>query len=233
MDNRSVSAALWGVLRHPVTELVHNWNWKSAILSSGCRALIFFAANAPAGVGAGVRAMLTELLFRACASGLLGSLTQTLRSAQPAWAAAVAALLIMPAAGHLAEYAVHAAAGTPRLAASLSASIGFTCLTTLFNLFAMRRGVLIVGAGQRPLREDLRLLPRLFAAFVIAGCESIVAAAGSVAGREPCSHEDTPPDQRLSRDLRRDPDHLPRAPAAGRTGVETAGARRARRTRFG
>jgi hypothetical protein len=41
----------------------------------------------------------------------------------------------------------------------------FNALTTAFNLFAMRRGALIVGVGQRPLTEDLRRVPILLFDF--------------------------------------------------------------------
>ncbi|MBA2259592.1 MAG: hypothetical protein H0W18_11900 [Acidobacteria bacterium] len=160
-----MSSVLRDLARHPVRHLVRDWNWKSALVSSLCRGAIFFASNLPAGVDAGLRALITELLFRGVVSGLLGSVTQSLRLAEPAWAAALTALLVLPAAGHLAEYAVHFLAGTPRLSESIAASLVFTCVTTLFNLFVMRRGVLIVGAGSGRLRDDLRLLPALLFAF--------------------------------------------------------------------
>jgi hypothetical protein len=41
-----------------------------------------------------------------------------------------------------------------------------TMVTTSFNLFAMRRGALIVGEGAHSLLADLRRLPRLIVAFV-------------------------------------------------------------------
>ncbi|MDQ3348806.1 MAG: hypothetical protein M3545_12660 [Acidobacteriota bacterium] len=148
-----------------IADLGRAWNWKAAVLSSISRGLLFFATNVPVGLDAGVRAMLTELAFRAVASGLLGALTQRLRLVQPTWAGATIALLVLPALGHSAEYIVHSLAGTPRLATSIILSVTFTSVTTLFNLFAMRRGVLIVGPGQQPLRTDLAMLPRLLAAF--------------------------------------------------------------------
>ena len=165
MDAR-VSQILLGLLRDPVTMLVRHWNWKTAIVSSVCRAMIFFAENLPAGIEAGVRAMLIELTFRGVASGVLGSITQSLRLAEPPWAAAVAALLVLPAIGHGLEFIVHSLAGTPRLATSMGTSVAFSCVTTVFNLFVMRRGVLIVGKGQQTLIRDLSMMPRLVLAFV-------------------------------------------------------------------
>ena len=153
------------VIRHPIRHLVINWNWKAALLSAICRATLFFAVNLPAGVGAGVRAMVTEFLFRGVASGVFGSLTQACSRADHLWIA----LLVIPAVGHTAEFLVHWAAGTPRLSGSITVSVLFSLITTAFNLFAMRRGVLVVGEGQRSLREDLRQLPTLTANFVRRG----------------------------------------------------------------
>ncbi|HXG53809.1 MAG TPA: hypothetical protein VNJ03_00380 [Vicinamibacterales bacterium] len=211
MRSHRVSWLLRDALRHPVTHFVRHWNWKAALISSVCRATIFFVMNVPAGMEAGVRALVTELLFRAVASGVLGSLTQTLRHARPAWHGAVAALLIMPAVGHAAEYAVHRLAGTPRLSHSMFVSVAFTCFTTTFNLFAMRRGALIVGAGQRSLAHDLRAMPRLIAEFVTCGY----------------FHENPAPHQRVSRAVGRHPHDVPGAPRTGRTGRAADGARRA------
>jgi hypothetical protein len=159
-----VSAILADVLRHPVRHFITNWNWKASLTSAICRGVIFYALNTPAGLDWATRAMVTEFAFRAAASGVLGSLTQALRFGQPRYAA----LLILPGIGHLAEYIVHRQAGTPRLAASVIASIAFSVLTTAFNLFAMRRGVLIVGPGRQSLRADLARLPALIVAFVAA-----------------------------------------------------------------
>jgi hypothetical protein len=162
----TVGEVLYSLIRHPIEHLVRRWNWKAATLSAGCRATIFFAVNLPAGMGAGLRAMATEMAFRVVASGALGSATQAFRRATPPAAAMITALVVVPAAGHLAEYAVHRMAGTVRLGESIAVSIAFSMLTTAFNLFAMRRGALIVGDGQQSLADDVRRLPALIVAFV-------------------------------------------------------------------
>jgi hypothetical protein len=153
------------VARDPIRVFVINWNWKSAILSSLCRATLFLVVNLPAGLMPGLRAMVTEFLFRGMASGVLGTLTQIFSRAKHPWLA----LVLLPAIGHSAEFLVHRAAGTPLLAKSIAASVAFSVLTTAFNLFAMRRGVLVVGAAEQPLRADLRRLPGLIGAFILAG----------------------------------------------------------------
>ena len=114
--------------------------------------------------------MAVEFVFRLAMSGVLGSLTQAFSRATPRWAATVTALVLLPVLGHTAEFFVHSAAGTPRLAASLAASVAFSVVSTLFNLFAMRQGVLLVGAGQNSFVSDLRRLPGVIVKFVGAGC---------------------------------------------------------------
>lgn len=164
-----VFAILADVVRHPVRYCVWNWNWKSSVSSALCRAAIFFCLNTPAGLDSALRAMTTELIYRSIASGVLGSLTQALRHSRPR----VAALLLLPAVGHGFEYLVHLQAGTPRLGASIAASIAFSVITTSFNLFAMRRGALIVGQGRQSFVADLARLPALIVAFVGCGIQPL------------------------------------------------------------
>jgi hypothetical protein len=130
-----------------------------------CRARVFFVVNLPAGMSSGVRAMLTELAFRGIVSGVMGTMTQAFSRAHHAWVA----LFILPAIGHTLEYLVHRSAGTARLGESVAASIAFSIVTTSFNLFAMRRGALVVGDEGQSLLDDFRRLPTLFAAFLRAG----------------------------------------------------------------
>jgi hypothetical protein len=63
----------------PIVRLAQYWNWKAVILSAGCRSLIFLFVNLPAGRTAGLRSMAVAFVFRTCASGLLGSLTELAR----------------------------------------------------------------------------------------------------------------------------------------------------------
>jgi hypothetical protein len=150
----------------PLDLIARCWNWKSAVVSAACRSQVFLAVNLSAGVTAGVRSMATEFVFRTIASGVLGSLTERFARLPLTRGRAVAAILGIAATGHLAEFLVHWTAGTPRLAASIGASIGFTLVTTAFNLFVMRRGTLIAGPGSHSLVSDLRRLPRLILDFI-------------------------------------------------------------------
>lgn len=165
----SVQQVFLSILRDPFLHLVLRWNWKSAVTSTLIRGAIFFSANLTAGFRAAIGAMLADWSFRAILTGMTGSVTQTFRHAAPAWAATLSVVVLLPAFSHTVEFLVHWLHGTPRLAASVLASIGFTVLSTLFNLYAMRQGVLVVDQGGKPLLDDLAAMPRVVVGFVAIG----------------------------------------------------------------
>ena len=113
--------------------------------------------------------MLVEFLYRALTAGFYGAITQAFRKAEPAWAAGFAVLGLLPIISHSIELTVHLLRGTPKIITSLTASICFTVVSTLFNLYAMRRGALVVGAEGRSLTADLKTMPRLICGFLAAG----------------------------------------------------------------
>jgi hypothetical protein len=163
-----VAEALADLLLNPGRLLLRRWNWKTALLSACLRGTIFFCANLGAGLGAAIGAMALEAALFATLSGFYGALVQSFRRAQPAWAAALAVMVLMPAVNHTLEYLLHYASGTKRIAAGVAASVALSMLSALFNLFAMRRGVLIVGDERQSLADDLRRMPRIVFDFVTA-----------------------------------------------------------------
>ena len=165
----SVFQVLRDLLLHPIESIVRRWNWKAAVLSSSVRALIFFAANLPAGPHAALAALLTELAFRGVASGFYGALTEAFRFAEPGWAASLVAMILLPLTGHSLEFLVHFLRGTMKLRISIIASVCFTAVSTLFNLYAMRRGALVMGDGKQALSSDMKRMPRLIAGFLASG----------------------------------------------------------------
>ncbi|HET8549013.1 MAG TPA: hypothetical protein VFL57_13445 [Bryobacteraceae bacterium] len=160
---------LVSLVRHPYRNLIRRWNWKSGLSSALIRAAIFFSANVTAGLRAAVGAMVAELAYRAIISGFYGTVTEALRRAEPAWRTAVVAMVLLPSANHSIEFVIHWLRGTPNLRASIVASVCFTALSTLFNLYAMRRGVLIVGEERRTFIDDMRMMPRVIGSFVALG----------------------------------------------------------------
>src|SRR5215472_2828644 len=165
----TVRDVLGELVADPRRTLIERWNWKAAIFSAAIRALIFLCANLTAGWRAATGAMLAEFVFRALTSGFYGAITQALSQAGPEWAAAMASAVLLPAVSHSIELIVHVLRGTPNIRASLISSVTFTILSTLFNLYAMRRGALIVGAEGYSVGGDLRRVPPLLAGFIASG----------------------------------------------------------------
>jgi hypothetical protein len=146
------------------------WNWKCAVLSTALRAPLFVAAAASDGVIAASHAAGVEGAFRPIVAGFLGALTQRLSRLEPRWRSTTLVMTVVPATSHLLELIIHRAAGTPHLATAFVLSLSLTLATTAFDLYAMRRGVLVVGSGSASILSDItmvvRLLVRLPAAAV-------------------------------------------------------------------
>jgi hypothetical protein len=153
--------------RHPVRDLIRQWNWKNAVFTAAVRGAVFFATNLAAGVPAAARAFAIDALFRVPLSGVYAAMTQALTGAQPRWAALAVIAGLVPAFGHAIEFLVHWAVGTPELRTSMIASVAFSALSAMFNVFSMERGVFLVGNGARPFSEDLKRLPALLLNFLL------------------------------------------------------------------
>jgi hypothetical protein len=163
---RPVGEVLARLARHPVELLFSRWNWKSALWSALWRGAIFLAANRRAGWQAASAAVMAEAAYRAFVSGVHGAFAQALRHATPWWLSAAVIVFLLPAALQLLEFIIHWAGGTPHLLASVLWSTAFTAVSSLFNWYAMRRGVMLVGEEGRPLADDVRAFPRVVAAFL-------------------------------------------------------------------
>lgn len=175
-EPRSLREVFASLAREPWEMLGRRWNYKSAVLSAAARGAIFFAANAGAGLDSATSAAGAEVLLRLATSGFYGALTQSFRRVEPAWAATLSAMVILPTVAHSLEFLVHWTRGTPALAASITISIAFTTVSTAFNLFAMRHGVLVVGERGCSIWHDLTAMPRLLTLFIRGAARSLVRA---------------------------------------------------------
>ncbi len=171
-SSKTIAVTVWevvaGLARHPGENLLRRWNWKSAVLSAFIRGMLFFITNISAGIGAAVSAMSIESAFYITTAGFYGAITQAFRKAHPAWTATLTLVVLMPTINHTLEWTLHWIGGTERLARSITASVCLSIISAVFNLFAMRRGVLIVGAGRQSLFADLRQMPRIVFDFLTA-----------------------------------------------------------------
>ena len=162
----SLGKAIMGFFLDPYNTLIQSWNWKSAVMSSLVRGGIFFSVNATHSLEAGISAFMTELVLRGSLSGFYGAITQHLSRVRPVWHSAIGALVLLPFANHILEFIVHYLRGTVKLWESIVASVCFTAISSLYHIFIMRRGVMIVGEGSQSLLRDLMIAPKYAILFV-------------------------------------------------------------------
>src|SRR5215217_6296987 len=161
------------LIAHPLETIIFRWNWKSAVLSALLRAPIFFWAYLfqKHGVANAVGAMLAQAFFRALFGGVNGSIIQAFRKVHPAWHAVFTIPLVLAAFSHVIEFAVSsaydAATGTHGKAKAILVSVIISVISAVFNLFAMRRGALLVKdeSGQ-PFWRDLIRMPWIVFEFI-------------------------------------------------------------------
>ena len=159
---------------HPKKYLIDRWHWKSALFSSVIRALIFFFSNLSAGWRAATGALLVEFAYRSVTCGFYGAITQAFKEAEPPWLALAVACFVLPVLSHSLELCVHLLRGTPKLFTSIVASVTFTIVSTLFMLYAMRRGSFVVGSEGRSLAHDAKQIPLIVAGFVWSGPRLVI-----------------------------------------------------------
>jgi hypothetical protein len=168
------------LVTHPL-QIITRWNWKAALLGAILRAGFYFTVYKAAkeNLTAALTAAGVELGFRFITSGVSGSLVQSFRRASPAWLATLIVTISLPAFSHTVEYITHyiqevhfagvlpASENNGRQYAFVI-SVVFSAFSAMFNLFAMRHGVLLVGAGKetKSLWSDFKKIPALVLEFV-------------------------------------------------------------------
>ncbi len=177
------------LIRHPA-QLITRWNWKAAMLGAGLRASFYYTVYQASRESwlVTLTAVSVELIFRFFTTGIFGALVQSFRRATPAWQANIIVSILLPAISHTVEFLTHYAQeryffdifaasenGVARQRA-FAISVLFSVVSVLFNLFAMRHGVLLVGAGEesRSFLDDLKRMPRMIAEFMFALPELII-----------------------------------------------------------
>ena len=165
--NPSVGEVFKFLLTHPSAIVFGRWNWKAAALSGIMRGSIYFFTHISLGLRAALGAMSVEFVFRSLNSGVSASIAQSFCQATPKWLATLCVMGMLPAYGHTIEYTIHTISGDKNLSKSILISISFSVFSALFNLFMMRRGVLIVkDSQQQSFWSDLKRMPVLAAEFV-------------------------------------------------------------------
>jgi len=165
----TVGKALLQVLSNPFYYFIQHWNWKSALFGAINRGTIFFIATMRRGRVEMSVAVLVEILFTCATAGIYAAFTQALRFAKPEWLGACVVALVIPGALYGVDYFAHVWTGMHNVRPAVSFATGLSVVSTLFNLFIMRRGALVVGEGSQPLWRDLIRIPGLILQFMIAG----------------------------------------------------------------
>ena len=165
----TVGKALLQVLSNPFYYFIQQWNWKSAMFGAINRSAIFLVATMKRGRVEMSVAVVVEILFSCATAGIYAAFTQAMRFAEPEWLGAGVVALIIPGVLFGADYFAHVWTGMHNVRPAVGFATGLSVVSTLFNLFIMRRGALVVGEGSQPLWRDLIRIPGLIVQFVIAG----------------------------------------------------------------
>lgn len=176
----SVGDVFRSLLAHPA-QIITRWNWKAALLGALLRASFYVTVYKASKENwrAAIVAALVEFTFRFLTSGASGALVQSFRRATPVWLATLIVTISLPTISHTIEYFTHyaqehyfsaivpASTNNSRQIA-FAVSVLFSVMSAMFNIFIMRHGVLLVGAGKetKSLWSDLKMFPKLIVEFV-------------------------------------------------------------------
>jgi len=165
-NSRTIRGVTFEMLRHPYRTLVLSWNWKAAIISSVLRAPIFFGAYLAQkqGLKMAFAAMSVQFVFRAITGGTNGAIIQSFSKIEPAWHAVVTIPIVLTVFMHVGEWLLQAGfdsyAGTKGKTTAVLISVLASVISAGFNLFAMRRGVLLVkDESQQSFWHDIKQMP--------------------------------------------------------------------------
>ncbi len=177
----SVGDVFRSLTQHPA-QIIMRWNWKSALIGALLRASFYFTVYKASKENwlVTLTAVLVEFGFRFLTSGISGSLVQSFRRATPTWLATLIVSISLPIFSHSVEFATHyaqenlfgsifAASENNARQKAFAVSVLISILSALFNLYVMRHGVLLVGAGgeTKSLWSDLKRIPLLIIEFLV------------------------------------------------------------------
>lgn len=159
------------LLKHPLRGMILRWNWKAASLSALLRASIYLAAYFRHGMAEAIGVTLVLSIFRFLFGGVNGAIIQSYRRVQPAWHAVLTVPLLLAAMSHVMEFIVltgyDAVFGTIGKKNAILISVVVSIISAVFNLFAMRRGALIVrDESMQSFWRDLIRMPWLIFEFI-------------------------------------------------------------------
>jgi hypothetical protein len=168
------------LIGHPA-QIILRWNWKAALLGAVLRASFYYTVYQLSRESSVVilTAVVVELVSRFFTTGIAGAIVQSFRRATPLWAANLIVSIMLPAMSHTVEFCTHyvqerylydifaASENSVARQRAFAISVLFSVISALFNLFAMKHGVLLVGAGEetQSFFSDVKRLPRMVGEF--------------------------------------------------------------------
>lgn len=169
------------LLHHPA-QIITRWNWKTALVGAIVRASFYFTvywASKETWIVI-LTAVLVEFPIRFFTTGLAGAVVQSFRRATPQWLATLIISVSLPTLTHLIEFFTHyfqekyysdilPASENSARQKTFAVSVMFSVISAMFNLYMMRHGVLLVGAGEetKPILQDFKKMPVLVKDFTI------------------------------------------------------------------
>lgn len=173
VPKQSLKAVFLNLVRHPIDTLVLRWNWKAAVLSAMLRAPIFFFTYLfkKDGLKLAIGAALAQSAFRFIFGGVNGAIIQSFSKVEPPWHAVLTVPLILATISHVIEFGVQTVYdyqnGVNGKGRAIAVSVLVSAISAVFNLFAMRRGALLVkDESQQSIWRDLRRMPWLALEFL-------------------------------------------------------------------
>jgi len=176
----SVGDIFRSLAAHPA-QIITRWNWKAALLGALLRASFYVGVYKASKENwrAALAAAAVEFTFRFVTSGASGALVQSFRRATPVWLATLIVTISLPTISHSIEYFTHyaqeqyfsgifPASENKSRQIAFAVSVLFSVMSAMFNLFIMRHGVLLVGAGSesKSLWSDIKRFPLLIVEFL-------------------------------------------------------------------
>ena len=160
------------LLKHPLRGMILRWNWKAASLSALLRASIYLFTYVKHGLAEAIGVTIALSVFRFLFGGVNGAIIQSYRRVQPAWHAVLTVPLLLAAMSHVMEFFVltgydSVVGTTGGKKNAILISVVVSIISAIFNLFAMRRGALIVrDESMQSFWRDLVRMPWLIFEFI-------------------------------------------------------------------
>lgn len=172
-DDTTIAGVSRYLFSNPIESVIYRWNWKAGLMSGVLRSPIFLAAylgNKEA-LKYAFGAMFAQFVFRTVSGGINGALIQAYSRVEPPWHAVLTVPIILAIFSHVIEFIVQYSydhfVGTTSSSKALTVSVLISALSAVFNIFAMRRGILLVkDKKQQSLWKDIKTIPLISAQFI-------------------------------------------------------------------